>query len=83
MIYKPVLRSDSQSCGACDFAPKRKPSWLGNSSVENRQALTGMGAFMALVGVSVRRKAGAGFGAMNEPCATEAICRAATDGDPL
>jgi hypothetical protein len=42
-----------------------------------------MGAFMALVGFWVRRKAAVGFGAMNEPGATEAIARATNDGDAL
>lgn len=46
-------------------------------------ALSGIGAFMALVGFWVRRKAAAGIGTMNEPGVTERTARAIRDGDAL
>jgi hypothetical protein len=46
-------------------------------------ALTGIGAFMSLVGFWVRRKAAAGIGAMNEPGATEAIAGSRNEGETL
>lgn len=46
-------------------------------------ALGGIGAFMALTGLWVRRKAAQGIGAMNQEGATERIARARREGDPL
>jgi hypothetical protein len=46
-------------------------------------ALAGIGAFMALVGFWVRRKAAAGIGTMNEPGATEAIARNSNESQAL
>jgi Protein of unknown function (DUF3592) len=46
-------------------------------------ALCGIGAFMALCGLWVRRKAAQGIGEMNQPGATERIAKAMRDGDRL
>ena len=46
-------------------------------------ALTGIGAFMVLVGLWVRRKAASGIGSMNETGATENIQRSLERGDTL
>jgi len=46
-------------------------------------ALTGIGAFMALCGLWVRRKAAQGIGTMNEEGATEDIAKAMRDGSPM
>jgi hypothetical protein len=46
-------------------------------------ALTGIGAFMVLAGLWVRRKAAQGIGSMNEPGATERIQRSLDRGDTL
>ena len=45
--------------------------------------LSGIGAFMLLVGWWVRAKAAQGIGAMNEEGATERIARSQRDGTPL
>lgn len=45
--------------------------------------LCGIGAFMALTGLWMRRKAAQGIGAMNQEGATERIARAMRDGDRL
>jgi hypothetical protein len=45
--------------------------------------LSGIGAFMLLVGWWVRTKAAQGIGTMNEEGATERIAKAQRDGDPL
>lgn len=45
--------------------------------------LSGIGAFMLLIGWWVRTKAAQGIGAMNEEGATERIAKAQRDGDPL
>jgi len=46
-------------------------------------AIAGIGAFIALSGLWVRRKAAAGIGTMNEPGATEAIAKHRKEGQPL
>ena len=46
-------------------------------------ALSGIGAFMLLVGWWVRTKAAQGIGTMNEQGATERIAKAQRDGNPL
>jgi len=46
-------------------------------------ALCGIGAFMALCGFWVRRKAAQGIGEMNQPGATEHIAKAMRDGERL
>ena len=46
-------------------------------------ALSGIGAFMFLIGWWVRTKAAQGIGTMNEEGATERIAKAQRDGDPL
>jgi hypothetical protein len=46
-------------------------------------ALSGIGAFMALCGLWVRRKASQGIGTMNEEGATERIAKSMRDGTPL
>lgn len=45
--------------------------------------LSGIGAFMLLIGWWVRTKAAQGIGTMNEEGATERIAKAQRDGDPL
>jgi hypothetical protein len=45
--------------------------------------LSGIGAFMLLVGWWVRSKAAQGIGTMNQAGATERIAKARRDGDPL
>lgn len=45
--------------------------------------LSGIGAFMFLIGWWVRTKAAQGIGTMNEEGATERIAKAQRDGDPL
>lgn len=45
--------------------------------------LAGIGAFMAMVGLWVRRKAAAGIGTMNEPGVTERIGRSRQEGERL
>jgi len=45
--------------------------------------LVGIGAFMALVGLWVRRKAAQGIGAMNEDGATERIAKVTKEGDTI
>jgi hypothetical protein len=45
--------------------------------------LCGIGAFMALVGFWMRRKAAQGIGEMNQPGATENIAKAMREGDPI
>ena len=45
--------------------------------------LSGIGAFMLLVGWWVRAKAAQGIGAMNEEGATERIAKSQRDGNPL
>jgi hypothetical protein len=45
--------------------------------------LSGIGAFMLLIGWWVRTKAAQGIGAMNEEGATERVAKAQRDGDPL
>ncbi len=46
-------------------------------------ALSGIGAFMALVGLWVRRKAAAGIGSVNSEGATESINKSLHEGDRL
>jgi hypothetical protein len=47
------------------------------------RVLVGIGAFMALVGMWVRRKASQGIGTMNEEGATERIAKVTKEGDTL